>query len=179
MQQYSKKNITSLSAEERKIDTLLEAVINKFPNYKENPIVREKATRELDRKIDSVLSLGYLNDIPLKVFRMGKNPVGDGALVQFRTDNYNYEKEELLSDRLNFGILGFVDIKLASELKEDGSYIIYARKLKRLDEREVFSIVDQVYYSSDTEIIKDAIWNVYNFNIGNMLCEIDSVKLIE
>lgn len=164
--------------EKRKIDPILEEIINKYPNYTENTIVRENASKELDEKIDSILNMGYLNDIPLKVFKMGKNPHGKGALVQFYTDNYNSDRPDRLSDRLNFDIIGFMDEKTASTLKDKGTYFVYGKKLMRLNETEVFLIVNQVYYSPGTEISKDAIWNVYNFNIGDILCEIDSVKLV-
>ena len=173
----NQKEKESEKIEKRKIDPILDAITKEFPNYTENTIVRENATKELSKKIDSVLNLGYLNDIPLKVFRMGKNPHGKGALVQFQTDNYNSDKPDKLSDRLNFDIIGFMDEKLASTLKEDGTYFIYGKKLKRLSETEVFLIVNQVYYSPGTKISKDAIYDVYNFNIGDILCEIDSVKI--
>jgi hypothetical protein len=68
--------------------------------------------------------------------------------------------------------------ELASTLNEDGTYFIYGKKLKRLSETEVFLIVNQVYYSPGTEISKDAIFDTYNFNIGDILCEIDSVKTV-
>lgn len=164
--------------ETRKIDPILDALTKKYPNYTDNTIVRENATKELDKKIDSLLNLNYLDDIPLKVFRMGKNPHGKGALVQFHTDNYDSDRPNRLSDRLNFDIVGLMDEKLASTLKDGGTYFIYGKKLKRLSETEVFLIVNQVYYSPGTEISKDAIFDVYNFNIGDILCEIDSVKSV-
>lgn len=168
-----------VEVEKRKIEPILESVIKKYPNYTDNTLVRENATKELDKKIDSVLTLGYLNDIPLKVFRIGKNPHGKGALIQFHTDNYDSDKPDILSNRLNFDIIGFMNEKLASTLKEDGTYYIYGKNLKRLSKTEVFLIVTQVYYSPGTEISKDAIYDVYNYNIGDILTEIDSVKLIK
>jgi hypothetical protein len=164
--------------ETRKIDPILDALTKKYSNYSNNTIVRENATKELDKKIDSLLNLNYLDDIPLKVFRLGKNPHGKGALVQFHTDNYDRERPNRLSDRLNFDIVGLMDEKLASTIKEDETYFIYGKKLKRLSKTEVFLIVNQVYFSPGTEISKDAIFDVYNFNIGDILCEIDSVKSV-
>lgn len=161
--------------ETRKIDPILDALTKKYPNYTDNTIVRENATKELDKTIDSLLNMNYLDDIPLKIFSIGKNPHGKGALVQFHTDNYNSTNR--LSDRLNFDIIGFMDEKLASTLKEDETYFVYKKNLTRLSRTEVFLIVNQVYYSPETEISEDAIFNVYNFNIGDILCEIDSVKL--
>ncbi len=163
----------------RKIDPILEKLLSKYPNYEENSIVRENATEELDKKIDSILNFGYLDDIPLKVFKIGKNPHGKGALIQFHTDGYNRESPELLSNRLNFDIIGLMDEKLASTLNDDGTYYVYGKNLKRLNETEVFLIVKQVYYSPGTEISKDAIYDVYEYDIGNIMMEIDSVKFIK
>jgi hypothetical protein len=163
----------------RKIDPILESIIKKYPNYTENTIVREDATKALDKKIDSILNLGYFDDIPLKVFRMGNNPNGQGALIQFHTDNYDYEKPDILSNKFNFDIIGFMDKNLASTLKENGIYYVYGKKLKRLNQQEISVLVNQVYFSPQTEIDKDAIWEVYNFNVGDILMEIDSVKIVK
>jgi len=160
----------------RKIDPILNQLEKKFPNYKDNQIVRDNAAEYLQHKIDSVLPLGYLNDIPLKIFRLGKNPHGKGALVQFYAKNYNSDQPTRLSDRLNFDIIGFMDDKLAATLKENGEYFVYGKKFKRLTETETFLIVNQVYYSPETKITKDAIWDVYNFYIGDLICQVDSVK---
>jgi hypothetical protein len=175
---YQSKTTEDKKPITRQIDPILENIIKKYPNYKDNQIVRDNATKELDKKIDSILPLGMLKDIPLKVFRIGKNPHGKGALIQFYTDNYSNDRPDLLSDRLNFDIIGFMDENLASTLKDKGVYYVYAKKLKRLDKTEAFLIVNQVYYSPGTEISKDAIWDVYRFDIGDILCEIDSVKII-
>jgi hypothetical protein len=172
--------VENAKIETRKIDPILDSLIKKYPNYTENAIVRENAIKELDKKIDSLLNLGYLEDIPLKVFRMGKKPHKKGALVQFYTYNYNFNRPSILSDRLNFDLVGYMDEKLASTLKEGGTYYIYGKKLKRLNETEVFLIVDQVYHSPRTAISKEGIGSsVYDFNIGDISCEIDSIKLIE
>lgn len=168
--------------------TQFNALTKEYPNYKDNSIVRENATKELDKKIDSLLNFNYLDDIPLKVFRMGENPYKTntkGALVQFHTDNYNSDQPNRLSDRLNFDIVGLMDEKLASTLTEGGTYFIYGKKLKRLSKKEVFLMGNNAYYTSNnayytsgTEISKDPIFDVYNFNIGVISCEIDSVKSV-
>ena len=38
--------------ETRKIDPILDSLIKKYPNYADNTIVRENATKELGEKID-------------------------------------------------------------------------------------------------------------------------------
>jgi len=166
--------------EKRKIDPFLEEIfVKKYSNYTDNQIVRENAIEEFDKKIDSLIELGILNDIPLKVLRIQKNPHGKGALIQFYTDNYDYKKPYILSNRLNFDIIGFMDETKASNLKEKDIYYVFGKKMKRLNKTETFLLVSQVYYSQETKIDKDAIWDVYNFYIGNILCEIDSVKTVK
>ena len=163
----------------RKTDLMLESLEKKYPNYKENQIVRENMQNDLDKKIDSVYKLNFLDDIPVKVFRMGKNPHGKGALIQFHTDNFDSDNRNLLSDRLNFDIIGFMTEEKASKLKEDGTYLISGKMLKRLNKTEVFLIVPQVYYSPGTEISKDIIYDeIFNYNIGDLLMEIDAAKPI-
>ncbi|EIA09017.1 hypothetical protein [Flavobacterium frigoris] len=164
----------------RKTDLMLENLEKKYTNYKENQIVRESMQNDLDKKIDSVYKLNFLDDIPVKVFRMGKNPHGKGALIQFHTDNFDTDNRNLLSDRLNFDIVGFMTEEKASKLKEDGTYLISGRMLKRLDKTEVFLIVPQVYYSPGTEISKDVIYDeIFNYNIGDLLMEIDHAKPVK
>jgi hypothetical protein len=163
----------------RKTDLMLESLEKKYPNYKENQIVRENMQNDLDKKIASVYKLNFLDDIPVKVFRMGKNPHGKGALIQFHTDNFNTDNRNLLSDRLNFDIIGFMTEEKASKLKEDGTYLISGKMLKRLNQTEVFLIVPQVYYSPGTTISKDIIYDeIFNYNIGDLLMEIDNAKLV-
>ncbi len=72
-----------------------------------------------------------------------------------------------------------MDEELASTLIKDGTYYVYGKNLKRLNETEVFSIVTQVHNSPETEIIENTIWDVYTFNIGDIQTEIDSVKFIK
>jgi hypothetical protein len=172
--QSSQSNVVKIPL--RKIDPILNQLEKKFPNYKDNQIVRDNAAEYLQHTIDSVLSLGYLRDIPLKVFKIGKNPHGKGALVQFYSDNYSSNRPDILSDRLKFDVIGFMDEKLAASLKEGGQYFVYGKKLKRLTETETSIIVDQTYYAPETKISKDAIWDVYNFYVGDILCEVDSIK---
>jgi hypothetical protein len=174
MPQPSQSNVVKIPL--RKIDPILQQLEKKFPNYKDNQIVRDNAEEYLQHTVDSVLSLGYLNDIPLKVFKIGKNPHGKGALVQFYSDNYSSDRPNRLSDRLKFDIIGFMDEKLAASLKEGGQYFVYGKKLKRLTETEAFLIVNQTYYAPETKIDKDAIWDVYNFYVGDLICEVDSIK---
>lgn len=166
--------------EKRKTDHLLEEVFNsKYSNYKDNQLVREQAAKELDKRIDSIIVLGGLDDVPLKIFTLRKNPYGKGALVHFYTDNHGHNNSDLLSNRVDFDLLGFMDESLAATLNDKGTYLVYAKKYKRLNNDAVFAIVSQVYHSPETNVVKDAVGEVYNFNIGNILCEVDSIVEIK
>jgi len=121
--------------------------------------------------------MGYFDDIPLKVFRMGKNPHGKGALVHFYTDNYDTKIPNRLSDKFNFDIIGFMNEDIAKTINEDEKYYVYGKKFKRLSEDEVFLLVNRVYHSPGTSIGK-GLYEVYEFTIGDLMCEIDSVKIV-
>lgn len=169
----------NLNDDTRKVDPFLNSLVKKHPNYTNNAIVRDEATKELNKKVDSLIQRGFLTDIPLKIFNIQKNPHGKGAIVQFYTDNMlNSNNFDRLSDRFNFDIIGLMDQKLASTLNENEVYFVYGKKMKRLSETETFFIVDRVYNSTKTEITNDPIYNLYEFNVGNILCEVDSLKLV-
>ena len=165
----------------RKIDPCLNEIFTfKYINYKENSLVKEQALKHLINKIDSLAPLNYLEDIPVEVFRIKKNPHGKGAVVQFFTHNYERDKNNLLSNQLNFDIIGLMSEELASSLKENLKYYIFGRKYKRLNNIETYMIVNQTYFSPEPEISNDVIYSdVYNFNVGVFISEIDSVKFIK
>lgn len=73
---------TNNDLQPRKIDFLLNDIFNKkYSNYKKNDLIKEKALTELSKKTDSLIPLNYLDDIPLKIFYIKKNPHGKGAIV--------------------------------------------------------------------------------------------------
>ncbi len=73
-----------------------------------------------------------------------------------------------------------MDEQKASQLKDDKTYLISGKMLKRLNETEVFLIVPKVYFSPETEISKDGNYRsaIFTYKIGDLLMEIDSAKLI-
>jgi hypothetical protein len=160
----------------RRLDPVLEGLEEKYPNYKDNSIVREKARAELEKMTDTLLNLKYISQIPLKVLRLGRTPDGLGAMVHFYTDNYDY-KIDRLSDRFNFDVIGFMSENLASYIKEDSKYYVYASDYQLLTKKQAFELVNQVYYTPEIAINK-GIGNDFLFNIGNMRCRVDSVKLV-
>jgi hypothetical protein len=175
-QKKEKKSIPDL----RKIDTVLTDIFqNKFPNYMDNALTKDKALTLLTSKIDSLAPLHYLEEIPLKIFKIQKNPHGKGALVQFYTDNIDRPNKNIFSNQLQFDILGFMSEELASTLDEKKKYFIFGHKYKRLNKTETYIIVNTTYFSPETEISKDAMnSDVYTYKVGVFLCEIDSVRQV-
>lgn len=152
-----------------KVDTILNSLLKKYPNYSENTFVRQKASIELKSKIDSIINLGVFDKIPLKILNIGKNPHGKGALVQFYTET-NYSPK-LPSDTFYFDVIGLMDDKLASTINESDTYYIFSKNYKRLNKNEVNILVDRTYYSTDVEISEDK-----KFYVGIYIGVIDSLK---
>ena len=164
----------------RKIDTLLTSIIAKYPNYSENEIVREIAASELNKKINRI-QFDLLNDIPLKIFNMKMNPYGEGTIIQFYTRNYDYGKtSNSLSDKLEFELIGFVNQDLATTLDKNKKYFVFGKKYRRANDGQALLLVDQLNFESKTEIRQDVIDSkIFKFRIGQIICVVDSVKLIE
>lgn len=179
----SQKNTTDVKIEEkraaipeREIEPFLNKIfINEYPNYQSNELVKDKALSELMLNIDSLAPLKYLEEIPLKIFRIQKNPHGKGAIVQFYSDNSGAAP---LSDRLGFDVIGLMSEDIASSLNENSKYLIFGKKYNRLNETKTYLIVPQSYYSPNPEISKNTSTGVFAFNIGVFICEVDSVKQI-
>ena len=168
---------TQSETPKRKIDSILNDIfLVKYPNYEENEMVREKATVALKNAIDSLYDKKYLEGIPLKVFRVRKNPHGPGAIVQFYSDNDNIG-DKLLSNQLGFDIIGLMSEELASTLSEksENKYIVFGHKYKRVDAAMASVLVDMTYYSTKTEISTES-YSSNKFKIGNFICEVDSIK---
>ena len=165
----------------RKIDPVLTDIFqNKYANYKENALIKDKALAELTLKIDSLAPLHYFEDIPLKILKIKKNPYGIGALVQFYTDNLQFDKSINLSNNLQFDILGFMSEELATKLKDNKKYFIFGKKYDRLDDTQTYIIVSQTYFGPEVKISEDAIYTgTYTYKVGVFLTEIDSVRQVD
>jgi hypothetical protein len=160
----------------RKIDPYLEEIfLKKYANYAVNSLVKTNALKELNKKIDSLYPLKYLEDIPLKIFKIAKNTQGKGAIVQFYTDND--ETQSPISNQLNFDIIGLMSEEMASNLKEDSyqKYLIKGHNYIRATQEMADLIVAMTYYSTETSIEKES-YGIPKFKVGNFICEIDSLE---
>ena len=160
----------------RRIDPLLDSLVAKYPNYDENELVREKMAQELDAIIDTAYNKGYLDDIPFQILSIEKNTDGHGVMVEFYSDNFDHTRS-LLSDKLAFDVLGLMSEELAATLEDKKSYILHGNELARLDAGQIRLLSIQSYFGSATEMSYDPVWKHYDFNIGHITTQVDSVTL--
>lgn len=166
---------------ERKMDSVLGQIfLQKYPNFKSNDLVKEKALEELLSKVDSLAPLYYLEDLPLEIWNIGKNPNGEGAIVQFYKKGSYENTKQGQSEHLGFEIICFMSEELASTLNSKEKYYIHGKKYVRLTNNETYGIIRQSYFSPEPEITKNSISSdIYDYNIGVFLTEVDSVRLVK
>lgn len=154
---------------------LYDNLVMKYPNVLHNELVRENATKELVALVDSLVPLHYLEDIPLRVHKVGMNPHGKGTLAQFYADNYNKND---YTNMLQFDIVGFMNEEMAVTIDDAKKYYVYAHNYKRLNTTEANIMLKSMYYSPKPAISKGVITEDMEVNIGMFLCEIDSIKVV-
>lgn len=157
----------------RKIDLIFDKISKKYKNFETNPISADDLKQEFDKKIDSLDKIGaldkYLNDenANLKIWKIYKNPYGDGAIIQLYVDDLDD------GNRFKYDIVGLMDKNKASNIEaiEGEPVFIQGHKMKRLNETEASLLpVQQYYYDNKTEINRKD-----NIKIGNYIMEIDSL----
>lgn len=169
-----------ITVEKRKIDPFLEEIfINKYPNYLDNDIVKEKSIKLLTNKVDSLLPYGVLKDIPLKVMSIGKNPHGKGALVQFYVDNESFKSDKkhkgLMSNFVQFDVIALMPLDYAEKLIKDECYYIDG-KANRINQTQLDLLVDLSYYGAIPSIEKSFNDNSTEYKLGAFVLELNSFK---
>lgn len=165
----NKSESNQINSREIKLDKIKNDLEDKYSNYSSNHMIKDDMTKELEVKIDSVYKLGYLNDVPMKVRMIERNPHGKGALIQFHSDNFR---------GFNFDIIGFTDADKAALLHESEKYILSGKILERLNETEASLIIPRTFYSTQISIKPtDERKFFYNYNLGVFLMEIDKAEL--
>lgn len=163
------------SIKKRNADILLENLEATHPNYMNNTMVLNKMDNQFKKQIDSAFTKGIHSDIPLTVLSVDKNQHGDGAIVVFYSDNYDPSKSTLLSDRLNFDLIGFIDEKKAANIVEGEKYYVTGKNINKLSQAELNLMVPTVYYGPEVKIEKDVIGNI-NYYAGDYAIEITELK---
>jgi hypothetical protein len=171
-------NLSDLKNSQRKIDLELDRIFNqKYPNYQINELVKSNALIEFQNTIDSLVPNHILEDIPLQILKVQKNPNGSGAIVHFYARNFNTSEPKLLSDNVTFDLIGFTSEQIASSLNEKKQYFAFGHNHKRLSKEESDLIARITYYSNDIEIEENYSYrNTYAYNLGVYLVELDSIK---
>lgn len=153
-----------------KIDVLLNKIIDKYPNFNTNDLVKNEALSTLEIKIDSVTPLNYFEEIPLNVTSIIKNPHGKGFLISFYADE---SVGMNLSNYMHYNLIGFSDEKTAKSINTEKKYLING-KFNKISKIQAQIINADYHYKNDYDIIGDAISP--NFYFGSMICEIKSIK---
>ncbi|MFD0701772.1 hypothetical protein [Myroides pelagicus] len=164
----------------RKIDTLLNIVFkDSFPNFIDNELNRNNALKLLERKKDSVIENNVLDDMPLEVFRVFKNPAGDGAIVHLvkkpTTEHYDFyqQRDTILSDFITFDLLVGMPENKASELTK-GQMFLVKNKKHPIDINAIVDVfTNQTYY--ENELYIEHSMKKLNINYGILFTEADSL----
>ena len=118
-------NTTIPEEKTRKIDIVLTKLIDKYPNFNNNNLVKNDILNVLKVKIDSLTPLNYLDDIPLNISSIIKNPHGKGFLISFYADNETLGINP--SNYLHYNLIGLTDEKTAKSINNEKKYLIKTR----------------------------------------------------
>jgi hypothetical protein len=160
----------------RKMEPILKEIFEKYPSYETNSIIRDSALTELVFKADSLVNLKYLEDIPLKVLSITETTDDKNAIVVFYSDNYDYNNKDILSNSLNFDIIGYVDKNTAATIDESKKYYIEGSNYKRMNKSETYDLVSCTWHSPIPGISIATCTHPNEYNIGIYSCEVNSVR---
>ena len=137
----------------------------------DNSLVREEISIKIDKSLDSLFNSIKISNLDYQLLYVKKNPHGKGALVHFYYDG-QYE-----NIGIGYDILGFMSEELAKKIIKDEKYFLYFKNLKRLDKNEVSLLTNYTFFDSKASINEGNYNYRCLFNLGNFICEIDSVQL--
>lgn len=168
---------------ERKISdldsTIIKTFVTDYPEYKSNDLILEKASKSLNKTLDSLAKEKHLEQIPLSVFSIGKNPHGKGAIVMFYTNKHDVsDHNNFFVANLGFDIIGLMDENLAMTVNKDNKYYISGKKYKRLNEKETYFLVSRSFHSPEFNI-SPRNYGGAEVKLGVFSCEIDSIRSAE
>jgi hypothetical protein len=159
-----------------KIDEVFgEVFMEEYPTFQENNLTKELALESVLEKFDSLKNKGLLNDFPLKIWYVMKNPYGEGALIHLHTFSTS---NKLLSDKTNFDLVAFISEEEASKVKEGEFYYVYGKNFNRIDKIQVGMILSKVFHQDEPEIISST-EEFYELRLGVILCEADSLVRVK
>ena len=160
----------------KKIDQVFgEVFMEEYPTFQENNFSKELALESVLEKFDSLRNKGLLNDIPLKIWYVMKNPYGPGAWIHLHTFSASNKS---LSDKTNFDLVAFISEEEASKVKEGDFYYVYGKNFNRIDKIQVEILMSKVFYQDEPEIISST-EVFYELRLGVILCEADSLVSVK
>jgi hypothetical protein len=155
-----------------KFDTLINEIKEKYPNYGSNDYVKEKASVYLDKKIDSILKLGYLEEITYSVFDIKSSKNVKGGVVQFINETGYKDGKNLRL--LKYEVICVATDSLVSIIDKTKKYKISGKPLLRLDDTKISIMTKQTYYSPKTYIDYQGY-----YHLGVFLFELEGVTQID
>lgn len=168
------KKEAPIEVPKKQVESILQKTFVKdYPLYANNQLVQDKAINSFEHKIDSLVKINGLEDIPLKILSIDKNTNGKGAIVQFYSDPFAPSSPNNLSGCLRIGFIGLMSEKLASRLTTDHTVLIRGHNYKRLNKDEVDLLYDQTYYGAEIKVDGKP-----NFNAGIFMVEVDKYKFL-
>ena len=158
----------------KRVEVVLQKIFVKdYPLYAHNGLIQEKAVKSFVRQLDSLVSLHGLEDIPLKVQSIDKNPNGKGAIVQFYSDPYAPSSPSNLAGCLGVGFIGLMSEELASRLTTNSTVLVRGHNYHRASQDQLDLIYSKTYYGAEAKVDGEP-----NFNIGTYMVEVEKFKFL-
>ena len=177
-EQRNKKSTENIpEIKQTEIELILNQIfLNKFPNFADNDIVRQKAFKEFNGKVDSLIKAKEFIDIPLRIYSIGTNPNGKGAIVQLYADEYE-PANKAIPIKIIYNVIGFMNEDKASRLSENSNqtYSLVGHNYKRATETMTTILTSSNKYPTEQKIL-DRILDTYYINLGTFICEVDAIK---
>lgn len=171
---FSCKEEKIIEEPNKKIDPILTLIFDKYPDYQKNDLIKNDLLTELKIKIDSLVPLNYLDDLPLKISTMEKNQNGDGYLITFYTDNDL--DGTFASKDLHYNLIGFCDEKTAKSFNQEKKYLIKG-KFNVLSKNQIALFSNNFYYKNDFDLIPGILHP--KCYIGTFITQIKEAKIYE
>lgn len=166
--------------EYRKIDPLLNiAFKDSFSNFIGNDLVFNNAFKFLESKKDSIIENNILDDMPLEIFKVFKNPKAEGAIIHFikhpttKYYNFNQRRDTIFSDFVTFDLLAAIPENQAKDLSKGQMFYVKSKK-HFIDISPISDLfTNQTYYQRKFHIehSRDEI----SINYGILFTEVDSL----
>lgn len=128
---HTKQNST-IKKPSIKLETFIDTFLAQNKNWDQNDIIKDQTNKKFKIQIEKAIEQGILEDFPLILGEI--NEYSNGKFAANFKGHYaknNVDYNSVLSN-LNFDIIGLIDKKNISDLKEDRAYLVKGRFKKFL-----------------------------------------------